>query len=79
LQMPIMDGYEATSAIKVLERSKTKKTPVIALTASAQVEVQNKVMDEGFDAFLSKPFNPINLFNTMKKIVIEYKENPLQN
>lgn len=71
LQMPVMDGYEATSVIKELEKSMSKKTPVIALTASAQVEVQNKVMDEGFDAFLSKPFNPINLFNTMKNIISE--------
>ena len=58
LQMPEMDGYEAT---KILRQSKDyyyKNIPIIALTAAALIEAQQKVKEVGMNDFVTKPFHP---------------------
>lgn len=67
LQMPEMDGYETTRRIRMLEKSLHKKTPIIALTASAISEIRNRIMEAGMDDSISKPFNPDDLFNKILK------------
>ncbi len=63
VQMPIMDGYEATEIIRRIEKEKNKKegkdfhTPIIAMTASAMKEDVEKSYRSGMDAHLAKPFN----------------------
>lgn len=57
LQMPIMDGYEATQKI----RKFNKKVPIIALTATSFNQDRNKAFSVGMNAFLTKPIEP-NLF-----------------
>jgi len=57
LQMPIMDGYTATKEI----RKFNSNIPIIALTASALLKVQQEVKEAGMDDFLTKPFDPIDL------------------
>ncbi len=57
-QMPEKDGYEATRAIRNLERKKgRKRTPIVALTANAMAEDRRKCLDVGMDDFVSKPFD----------------------
>lgn len=68
LQMPIMDGYEATKRIRAMQGD-ISKTPIIALTATTQQDIKEKALKAGVDAFISKPFNPIHLFNTTKEII----------
>ncbi len=63
LQMPIMDGYEATSKIREFD----KETPIIALTASATLDTKHKTFDVGMNDYLSKPFNPNDLYDIIKK------------
>ena len=58
LQMPEMDGYETTRRIRMLEKSLHKKTPIIALTASAISEIRNRIMEAGMDDYISKPVDP---------------------
>ncbi len=53
-QMPIMNGYEATSAIRKAEDGKGR-TPIVAMTASIQKSVREKCFECGMDDFLSKP------------------------
>jgi CheY-like chemotaxis protein len=53
IQMPVMDGYEATSRIKSDE--KKKMIPIIALTAHAMKGYEEKVYEAGFDGYLKKP------------------------
>ncbi|TAE55465.1 MAG: response regulator [Bacteroidetes bacterium] len=65
LQMPVMDGYEATSRIRRLDGPKSA-IPIIALTADAMQEVRNEVIASGMNDFVSKPFNPRDLY---RKIV----------
>ena len=66
--MPIMDGYEATKQIRLLKGDKSK-TPIIALTATTQQDIKEKALAAGVNAFISKPFNPIHLFNTTKEVI----------
>ncbi len=58
LQMPVMDGYEASKAIRGFDQ----ETPIIALTASVMQEIQEKVKGLGVNAFVSKPLNPHELY-----------------
>ncbi len=69
LQMPVMDGITATIKIRSLD----PKVPIIALTASSSFETQNEIKSSGMDDYISKPFNPYSLFETIKKYVkVEY-------
>ncbi len=62
LQMPVMDGYEATTAIRL----KDKKTPIIALTANAFSDIKLKVMEVGMNDYITKPFDPDDLYKKIK-------------
>lgn len=63
LQMPVMDGYEATREI----RSMKNPVPIIALTASALLNVQKKVLAAGMNDFVTKPFDPKELVRKLAK------------
>jgi len=63
LQMPEMDGYEATIAIRKLSEKKYKTLPIIALTASAVLEMKDLVVEAGMNGCISKPFDPEELYN----------------
>lgn len=66
IQMPIMDGYTATEIIRARTDKKYHDIPIIALTASADVEIQRKAKESGISDFMSKPFNPVKLYNKLK-------------
>ncbi len=61
LQMPEMDGYEATEKIRALDDPSKRQIPIIALTAAALKEVKEKVFAAGMNDFVTKPFNPAEL------------------
>lgn len=61
LQMPKMDGYEASEHIRKLDDPYKRKIPIIALTAAALKEVREKVYASGMNDFVTKPFNPAEL------------------
>ena len=56
IQMPVMDGFEATRLLRLWERDRTlPRTPVIALTANAMPEERDVCLRSGMDDFISKP------------------------
>lgn len=61
LEMPVMDGYEATSIIRNMEDPSKRDIPIIALTAAALNEVKDRVYSIGMTDFVTKPFNPVEL------------------
>ena len=72
LHMPEMDGEDATKIIRNNPDKKINTIPIIALTANASSDTQNKLLNNGFTNYISKPFNPDNLFKVLKKY---YNEN----
>ena len=56
-QMPEMDGFEATTAIRKLEEATRKHTPIVALTANAMTGDRERCLDCGMDDYVSKPFD----------------------
>jgi PAS domain S-box-containing protein len=77
LQMPEMDGYEATKRIRAMDHDPYFKTvPIIALTASAMADIRGKVADFGMNDFLSKPFRPEELQAVIGKYVLAPEPEP---
>lgn len=56
IQMPNMNGFETTQAIRQLKRIDAKNIPIIALSANTQTLDRDKALTEGMGAFLTKPF-----------------------
>lgn len=56
LQMPQLNGYEATKRVREIADAHQKKIPIIALTADVMRETKIKVMESGFDDLVTKPF-----------------------
>jgi CheY-like chemotaxis protein len=65
LQMPVMDGYEATRIIRNID----KNIPIIALTANAMKEEMEKTKAVGINEHLIKPLNMEKLFTTLSKYI----------
>ena len=66
IKMPVMDGLEATVAIRALERADAKTIPIIALTANAFDEDVQRSLQSGLNAHLTKPIEPELLFETLE-------------
>ncbi|MFP4556453.1 MAG: PAS domain S-box protein [Bacteroidales bacterium] len=70
LEMPVMNGYDATQTIRNLPHPTKSKTPIIALTASAMLDVQKKIFNLGMNDFVLKPFNPNNLKSKIANLLV---------
>lgn len=67
--MPEMDGVETMREIKSDKNNINKDTPIAILTANAMNGAKEEYLEAGFDAFLSKPIDPINLFKAVKELI----------
>jgi signal transduction histidine kinase/DNA-binding response OmpR family regulator/ligand-binding sensor domain-containing protein len=67
LQMPEMDGYEATRFIRSMDDNYFKDVPIIALTASVASQAKDKVIQKGMTDYIPKPFSPEDLLFAIKK------------
>jgi CheY-like chemotaxis protein len=74
VQMPEMDGIEATIAIREMEKSSGRHLPVVALTAHAMKGDQERCLDAGMDAYLSKPIRPRELDDLLEKFIARKME-----
>ena len=69
VRMPIMDGIEATKALRALKRRDALTVPVIAMTADAFDEEKRKTLDAGMNYHLSKPINPPVLYGILSEYI----------
>jgi PAS domain S-box-containing protein len=66
VQMPQMNGFEATAAIREREKEFTTKVPIIALTAHAMKGDRERCMDAGMDGYISKPIHRDHLLQIIE-------------
>lgn len=71
VQMPVMNGYEATKAIRALKRKDAEEIPIIAMTANAFAEDEKEALNAGMNVHLAKPIDMVLL----KKVLKEYTKN----
>ncbi len=64
IQIPLLDGYEATKIIR--KKAQFKSLPIIAMTAHAMKGDEQKCLDAGMDDYISKPINRKKLFDIIK-------------
>lgn len=69
IQMPVMNGYEATSRIRKLENSELANIPIIALSANAFPEDQQKSIECGMDAHFAKPIEIDGLIDLLCRVL----------
>jgi TMAO reductase system sensor TorS len=69
VQMPVMDGFEATAAIRRAERAGGRRLPIIALTAHAIKGDEERCLAAGMDGYVSKPLQVSALLETIARVV----------
>ncbi len=72
IQMPVMDGYHATMAIRQIEDPALANIPIIALSANTLDEDRRRSMESGMNAHLAKPVNMPQLIELIGKILIAF-------
>jgi len=69
LQMPVMNGFEASKSIRESGKPLNKVMPIYALSASTGMDIKNQLGEYGIDGLICKPFNPTELFKTLTTIL----------
>ncbi len=73
VMMPVMNGFDATRAIRAFDRPDAARVPIIATTANAFAEDEQKCLDVGMNAHLAKPLDIEKLVSTVSACVAESK------
>ena len=69
IQMPVMNGYEATQAIRNSNHPNAKTLPILAMTANAFVEDIARAKEAGMNAHIAKPIDVSQLYTTLTEIL----------
>ena len=69
VQMPVMDGYQATEAIRRSGHPRARTIPIIAMTADAFHEDVVRASEAGMNGHLAKPIDPELLYQTLAEII----------
>ena len=75
IQMPLMDGYEATRQIRALKDNPLSSIPILAMTANAFAEDREIALKCGMDAHISKPIDIDNLLEILSTVLANRKSN----
>ena len=74
IQMPIMNGYEATRAIRSLDRPDAKVLPILALSANSRDEDKRMSIESGMNYHIAKPFDVVQLIACVNKYIAARRE-----
>ncbi len=69
IQMPDVDGFEATQAIRMQEKTTKEHLPIVAMTAHAMKGDKERCIQAGMDAYIAKPINAKQLFDTVENLL----------
>ena len=69
VQMPVMDGYEATKAIRALDNKEVADIPIVAMTANAFDEDKRQALESGMNDHIAKPLDMDKLFDVLHKFL----------
>ena len=69
VQMPVLDGYGATKAIRALEDRELASIPILAMTANAFEEDRRRAIQCGMNGHIAKPINLEKMFETLNQIL----------
>lgn len=72
VQMPEMDGFEATRRIRKIENETCKHVPIVAMTAHAMKGDKERCLEAGMDAYISKPIRTKELFYVIETLTANY-------
>jgi CheY-like chemotaxis protein len=76
LQMPVMDGFEATAAIRSRERDSGEHLPIIAMTAHAMSGDRERCLASRMDGYLTKPIKAKDVFETIESVLRPWTTSP---
>ncbi len=74
MQMPVMDGYEATREIRALEQGGEGTVPIVAMTAYVMKGDRDKCLEAGANDYLAKPFKPVEVIEILERLANTQKE-----
>jgi two-component system sensor histidine kinase/response regulator len=69
VQMPEMNGFEATAAIRAAEDASNGSTPIVAMTANAMKGDREECLAAGMDDYVSKPIDAALFFEVIERVV----------
>jgi CheY-like chemotaxis protein len=69
LQMPVMNGFDASMEIRKMADARKANVPIIALTAAALLDIEEQVLNAGMNDYVSKPFKPEELMEKIQTLV----------
>ncbi len=79
IQMPVMNGYEATRAIRALPGADADTLPIIALSANSREEDRRRSMESGMNNHVAKPFDIDYLVETIRRYVKAQRDGSLSS
>jgi len=79
IQMPIMDGYEATAKIREKEKVSGEHITIIAMTAHAMKGDRERCLQAGMDGYIAKPIRAKDLYDTIEKTTVKIWESQTQD
>jgi CheY-like chemotaxis protein len=79
VQMPVMDGFEATAAIRAHEADHGGHLPIVALTAHAMKGDLERCLAAGMDAYVSKPIRAAELYELIDRLVKPAREDEIDD
>ncbi|MCM1123075.1 MAG: response regulator [Eubacterium sp.] len=71
IQMPVMNGYEATRAIRALENKELASIPILAMSANAFEEDKQEALKSGMNGHIAKPIDIDSMFETLRSVLSE--------